>query len=192
MQTTTMKQNAVAYSLYSFTKDAFLVLGGSLLVAALAQITVYLPFTPIPITGQTLGVLLVGVSLGANRAALALSLYLIEGLMGLPFFANGQFGLAHLLSARGGYLVGFIASAYVTGYLAEKKLDRHWKTALPAFLIGQSVIFLFGLPWLGYVIGFDQVFTAGLLPFIPGEMIKIALAAGILPVAWNFVQTLEK
>lgn len=177
---------------YSWIKDAFLVLGGSLFVAALAQITVYLPFTPIPVTGQTLGVLLVGVSLGARRGALALALYLVEGLVGLPFFANGQHGLTHLLSARGGYLVGFVASAYVTGYLADRKMDRHWKSAFPAFLIGQSVIFLFGLPWLGYVIGFDQVFTAGLLPFIPGEMIKIALAAGILPSAWNFIQTLEK
>ncbi len=184
-----MKSDAFAQSM---TKDAFLILGGSLLVAALAQITVYLPFTPIPITGQTLGVLLVGVSLGARRGALALGLYLLEGLIGLPFYANGQSGLAHFLSARGGYLVGFIASAYVTGLLAEKKLDRHWKTALPAFFIGQSVIFLFGLPWLGYVVGFDHVFTAGLLPFLPGEVIKVALAAAILPAAWNFVQTLEK
>jgi biotin transport system substrate-specific component len=189
MRTSTMNTEALSYS---WVKDAFLILGGSLFVAALAQITVYLPFTPIPVTGQTLGVLLVGVSLGARRGALALGLYLVEGLIGLPFFANGQFGMGTLLSARGGYLVGFIASAYVTGYLAEKKMDRHWQTALPSFLIGQSVIFLFGLPWLGYVIGFDRVLTAGLLPFIPGEIIKIALAAGLLPAAWNFLDSLEK
>ncbi len=191
MQTILSRKDLASPTLSTLT-DAFLILGGSLFVAALAQISVHLPFTPIPITGQTLGVLLVGVSLGSRRGALSLALYLLEGMVGLPFYADGQSGVAHLLSARGGYLIGFIFSAYLSGYLAERHWDRKWKTALPAFLLGQSVIFLFGLPWLGFYIGFDRVLEAGLLPFIPGELIKVVLAAGLLPTAWNFVQTLEK
>ena len=117
-------------------RDALLVLGGSLLVAAFAQIRIVLPFTPVPLTGQTLAVLLVGAALGKNHASISMLLYLGMGIVGMPVFAGGAQGLAYLSGATGGYLIGFVAAAYIIGWLAEQGLDRDFRTkSRPASLI---------------------------------------------------------
>lgn len=168
--------------------DAILVVSGSLVVAALAQVAVVLPFTPVPITGQTLGVLLAGASLGAVRGGLALLLYLAEGLCGLPFFAGGAGGPAALAGPTGGYLVGFVGAAFLVGWLAERGWDRRVPTALAAFAAGQCVIYLVGLAWLANFVGRERVLTAGLWPFLPGAALKMVAAAMLLPFGWKIAR----
>src|SRR5712691_3313401 len=167
--------------------DSLLVLLGSLVMAGLAQLSIPLPFTPVPITGQTLGVLLVGASLGAWRGASALTLYLVEGSIGLPFFAGGASGVGALLGPTGGYLIGFVAAAFVVGLLAERQYDRSVRWAVLTFALGVAVVYLFGVPWLGRFVGGEKALIAGFLPFLPGACIKAALAALLLPSAWKFV-----
>ncbi len=171
--------------------DSLLVIGGALLVAAFAQVSIPLPFTPVPITGQTFAVLLVGAALGSRRGAASLVLYLIEGVLGLPVFAGGASGVARLFGPTGGYLIGFVAAAYVVGLLAERGLDRRWHTALPAFLAGEVAIYLIGVPWLAAFIGIDQALGGGLWLFLPGDAIKLILATAALPSAWAWVKTWE-
>ena len=168
--------------------DALLVILGSLLVAALAQVSIPLPFTPVPITGQTFAVLLVGAALGARRGAASLGLYVAQGAFGLPVFAGGASGLAKLTGPTGGYLVGFGAAAYVVGFLAGRGLDRRLWTALGAFVIGELVIYLVGVPWLAQFIGWDKALVGGLWPFLPGDAVKAVLAALALPSAWALVR----
>lgn len=172
---------------YEALRDLVLIFCGSMLVSLLAQLAIPLPFTVVPITGQTLGVLLVGATLGSKRGAISMSLYLLEGMAGLPVFAGGTGGPGVLVGPTGGYLVGFVASAFITGLLAERGLDRNWKTSLPAFIAGQAVIFAIGLPWLAQYVGASQVWVAGFWPFLPGALIKSILAGMILPTAWKWV-----
>jgi biotin transport system substrate-specific component len=162
-----------------------LIAGGSLLVAALAQVRLPLPFTPVPLTGQTLGVLLVGAALGSRRGAASLGLYLALGLLGLPVFTGWGSGLAHLAGPTGGYLLGFILAAFVVGWLCERKLDRRWTTAIIPFLAGEILIYLCGLSWLAVFVGTERVLAAGLWPFLPGDLLKMLLAALAMPVAWR-------
>ncbi|MBL7161805.1 MAG: biotin transporter BioY [Anaerolineales bacterium] len=170
-------------------RDALLVIGGSLLVAAFAQIRVPLPFTPVPITGQTLAVLLVGAALGKNRAGLSMLLYLGMGLAGLPVFAGGAQGLAYMTGATGGYLVGFVGAAFVVGWLAEQGFDRDIRTALLPFLVGEMIIYTFGLIWLTIYVGdMSSALSLGFHPFLVGDAIKIALAVLLLPGAWKLVR----
>ena len=124
-------------------RDALLVVGFSLLTALCARIVIPLPFTPVPITGQTFAVLLTGAALGARRGAAAIVLYVLEGLAGLPVFAGGASGLARLLGPTGGYLLGFIAAAYLTGTLAERGWDRTVRWAAAAMAAGNVVVYLF-------------------------------------------------
>lgn len=177
---------------HTFLTDSALILGGSLLVAAMAQAAVYLPFSPVPVTGQTFAVLLVGMALGSQRGALALLLYLAEGALGLPFFAGGAGGPAVLAGPTGGYLVGFVAAAWVVGLLAERGMDRHILKTLGAFLVGSLVIYLFGVLWLSNFLGLEQAVRAGLLPFLVGDLIKALLAAAGLPAAWAIVRAFER
>ena len=172
--------------------DIALIVVGSLLVALLAQFSVPLPFTPVPITGQTFAVLIVGAVLGAKRGAASLILYVIEGVAGLPFFAGAESGLVKLFGPTGGYLVGFVAAAFVVGWLAERGLDRNWRTALMPFLAGEIIIFLLGVSWLAFFIGADKALAGGLWPFIPGDAIKMILAAVALPSAWILVKTVDR
>jgi biotin transport system substrate-specific component len=158
----------------------------------LAQVSVPLPFTPVPLTGQTLGVLLVGAALGRRRGAASLALYTLEGVAGLPVFAGGAAGPARLLGPTGGYLVGFIAAAYVVGALAERGLDRRWRTALLPFLLGSLTIYLFGVTWLAVYLGWLPALQNGLWPFLLGDALKLLLAAGALPAAWALVRRLER
>ncbi len=170
-------------------RDALLVIGGSLLVAAFAQIRVPLPFTPVPITGQTLAVLLVGAALGKNRAGLSMLLYLGMGLAGLPVFAGGAQGLAYMTGATGGYLVGFVGAAFVVGWLAEQGFDRDIRTALLPFLVGEMIIYTFGLIWLTIYVGdMSSALSLGFHPFLVGDAIKIALAVLLPPGAWKLVR----
>lgn len=169
-------------------RDILLVVGGSLLVAGMAQVRIPLPFTPVPITGQTFAVLLVGAALGSRRGAASLALYLLLGLSGLPFFAGGAHGLAALAGPTGGYLVGFVAATWLVGLLAARGLDRRIPSALLAFLAGELVIYLFGVAWLSIYLGFAHAIAAGFLPFLVGDAIKLAAAALFLPAAWALVK----
>jgi biotin transport system substrate-specific component len=165
--------------------DASLIVGASLLVALMAQVSIPLPFSPVPITGQTFAVLLVGAALGARRGSASLLLYLLEGAVGLPVFAGGAGGPAVLLGPTGGYLIGFVAAGWLVGALAGRGLDRRLPGALLAFLAGEIAIFLFGAAVLAVYVGPPNALPLGVIPFIPGELIKIALAAATLPAAWR-------
>jgi len=172
---------------YAALNNVLLVVTGSLLIALLAQIRIPLPFTPVPISGQTLGVLLVAAALGSRRGAASLGLYLVEGALGLPVFAGAPFGIARLLGPTGGYLIGFVAAAFVVGSLAERGWDRRWLGVLAMFAIGQAIIYLFGLAYLSTFVGLGNALNSGLWPFIPGDILKAVLAAAMLPAAWKLV-----
>lgn len=175
----------------SLLVDLTLILGGSVLVAFSAQVSIPLPWTPVPITGQTFGVLLVGALLGSWRGALSLLTYLAEGAAGLPVFAGGSGGFLKLFGPSGGYLWGFVAGAFVVGFLAERGWDRHIFKAALAMLAGNVVIYLFGLPWLARFLPSGHVLAAGLYPFIPGDLIKLLLAASALPSGWWALQRIR-
>lgn len=166
-------------------RDILLVVVGSLLVTAMAQVRIPLPFTPVPLTGQTFAVLLVGAVLGSRRGTASLLFYLAQGAAGLPVFAGGASGLAYMAGPTGGYLAGFVAAAFLVGWLSERGLERRIRSALPVFLAGEAVIYLFGVPWLGVYIGMERALAAGLLPFLVGDAIKLAAAALALPAAWR-------
>ena len=170
---------------------ALLAVSGSLLIALMAQVSIPLSFTPVPITGQTFGVLLIGALYGSRQGALSVGLYLIEGALGLPVFAGGAKGINRLLGPTGGYLLGFIAAAWVVGWLCEHGWDRRVSTAALAMGIGNTVIYLFGLPWLACFIEPKKVLVAGLIPFIPGDLIKLMLAATALPAGWKLIRHIQ-
>lgn len=167
--------------------DVGLVLGGSLLIALSAQVSIHLPFSPVPVTGQTFAVLLVGALLGWQRGALAVLAYLVEGLSGLPVFAGGLAGPAVLLGPTGGYLLGFVAAAGLTGWLAERGWDRRSGSMLLAMLLGSTVIYLFGVPRLAAFVGWDAALAAGLWPFLIGDVFKAVLAMLLLPLGWRLL-----
>jgi biotin transport system substrate-specific component len=164
---------------------------GSLLVAGLAQLSITLPFTPVPITGQTLGVLLVGASMGPGLGAATLGLYLAEGAVGLPFFAEGRSGLdiLRLSSATGGYLWGFVLAALLVGWLSRRGWDRSIRSSIGAMFIGEIVVYAVGVPWLmaALGVGLEQGLELGLYPFVIGDTLKLLLAAALLPGAWLVV-----
>ena len=196
-------------------RDAALVAGFALLVALFAQIAVKLPFTPVPITGQTLAVLLTGGALGANRGAASLALYMLVGMAGLPVFAPslGEGTVLHFILpwsgsgdvvwnlSSGGYIVGFIGAAWVVGRLAERGWDRSWRVLL-ALLAGNVVLYVPGLLWLGYW-AVDNEWTSGasiipdtlqwgLWPFVAGDLAKLYVASVALPGAWALVGRKER
>jgi biotin transport system substrate-specific component len=168
----------------SRTRDLVLVTGASLATGLLAQAEVRLPWTPVPATLQPLAVFLVGAALGGRRAALAMLLYLIEGAAGLPFFAGGAAGAAHLAGPTGGYLVGFVPAAFAIGRCAERGWDRTPWGALAAMAVGSVVLFACGLAQLAAFVPRGQVLAAGLWPFLVGDVLKMLVAAGILPATW--------
>ena len=164
-------------------RDVLLVAGAAGFVGLLAQISIRLPFTPVPITGQTLGVLLAGTALGWRRAGLSMALYALAGVAGVPWFAGGSSGYA---SASFGYIVGFFAAAVLCGYLAERGADRSIVKSIPAMIAGEAAIYVFGLTWLALDLHLSAsaTLTEGLTPFLAGDLIKAAIAAGLLPTAW--------
>ncbi len=168
----------------SLVADAALVVAGAALTAGLAQVAV--PLWPVPITGQTLAVLLVGGTLGAIRGTLSMVLYAVVGMLGLPVFSDGASGLATVLGPTGGYIVGFVLAAALTGWLAERRWDRRFLGGMVSYLAGSAVVFAVGLPWLAATLGLDlqQTLQAGLYPFILGGVIKAAIAAGLIRLGW--------
>ena len=172
--------------------DWALILGGSIVIALCTQIAIGYP---VPITGQTFAVLMVGALLGSRRGALCVLTYLAEGAAGLPVFAHGKAGLATLLGPTGGYLVGFVGAAYLVGTLAERGWDRRPGTTILAMVLGNGVLYLGGLIWLGCLIhllgrplGEGSVLAIGFYPFLVGDLIKIALAAAVLPAGWALIR----
>lgn len=172
---------------HAWLYDSFLVLGGSFLMALSAQIAIPLPFSPVPITGQTFAILVVGILLGKRRGTAAVLAYLMEGAIGLPVFAGGAAGIAKILGPTGGYLVSFLPAAYLVGYLAEKGWDRKVSTTFLVMILGNIVIFGFGALWLAKFVGLNQAFSLGILPFLAGDVVKIGLAAFVLPGAWKLL-----
>jgi biotin transport system substrate-specific component len=169
--------------------NVLLVLGGGGFVALAAQVSIDLPFTPVPITGQTFAVLLVGASLGALLGLASLGLYLFVGALGAPIYADGQGGWETLTGPTGGYIIGFALAAFVIGALAQRHWDRRFSSAVAAMLTGNVVIYLVGLPWLAEKIdaGLETTLEQGLYPFVVGDLLKLYLAGALLPTAWKLV-----
>ena len=157
-----------------------LIIAASWLLAISAQFTFNLPFSPIPITGQTLAVLLIGLLLGKNRGAAAVGLYLIQGAAGLPVFAGGKSGFVTLVGPTGGYLIGFIAAAYIVGILAELRYDKSLVYIGFSMFVGSLIIYIFGLFWLLQFVGESSVLQMGLFPFLVGDFVKILIGVVVL------------
>jgi len=164
---------------------ALIAIGAGLIFAS-SRVAIPVPGSPVPITGQTFGVLLVGGALGFRRGLASVGLYVLIGLIGLPFFAEGKGGVQVLQGTNGGYIVGFIVAGSLVGRLAELGWDRRIVGALGAMAIGNVVIYLFGVPWLMFVAHLDLAngIAKGLTPFLIGDAIKLILAAAAFPAAW--------
>ncbi|MBT2503205.1 biotin transporter BioY [Curtobacterium sp. ISL-83] len=177
---------------HGLATDAALIAGGALFTAALAQVEV--PMWPVPITGQTLAVVLVGATLGARRGMLSLLVYAVAGLAGAPFFADMHGGLQSLALPSFGYVIGFIPAAGLIGWLARRNWDRKFLRATAAFTLASAIPFVTGLPYLAVALGqldapndLQSVLAAGLYPFIVGGIAKALIAAGIVPLVWKAV-----
>jgi len=168
----------------SLATDTALVAAGATLTAVLAQVAV--PLWPVPITGQTLAVLLVGGVLGTVRGASSMLLYGLIGVLGAPIFSDASSGLTVLMGPTGGYIVGFVLAAALTGHLAERRWDRRFLGGMVSYLAGSAVVFAVGLPWLGFTLGLsvEQTLVAGLYPFILGGIVKAVVAAGLIRAGW--------
>lgn len=173
----------------TWLSDIALVVAGTALVAVLAQVAI--PLWPVPVTGQTLAVLLVGASLGAARGAASLALYAILGAVGLPIYSDAASGWSVLLGPTGGYIIGFVVSAALVGWAAERSWDRGWFKPIITFVGGSLVVFAIGLPWLAVSLGqlglandLQAVLIAGFYPFIIGGLVKAGIAAALLPALW--------
>lgn len=174
----------------SRVNSILLVVGAAVVTALAAQWEVRLPFTPVPITGQTFAVLLTGAALGMRLGAAGQSLYVVAGAVGLPVYSGGAAGWEEARAGgTTGYLIGFIVAAGVVGYMAERRQDRTFPTMFTAFILGSFIIYLFGV--IGLMITFDMTFTeavvAGVVPFVLGDVIKAAAAGLLLPGAWKLV-----
>jgi biotin transporter BioY len=170
--------------------DAIVIICGSLILGLSSQVKVYLPISPVPITGQTFAVLMLAALLGSRRGVLAIIAYLIEGVAGLPVFAGG-IGPATLIGSTGGYLVGFVAVAYVVGKLAEMGWDRRVSTTIAAMLAGEIVLYTFGVCWLAIMTNIRIALAVGFYPFIVGDILKVVLAAAVLPAGWKLLNYLK-
>ena len=168
-------------------REVALILGGSLLIALSAQLQLVLPFSHVPISGQTFAVLLLGALYGRRRGLTTVVTYLTFGAVGLPVFAGGGLGVAKLLGPTGGYLVGFAAAAFIVGTLSERGWDRKpWSTAA-SMVIGNGIIYAVGIVWLSKFVGWQAVLGAGFFPFLIGDALKIALATILLPAGWKLL-----
>jgi biotin transport system substrate-specific component len=179
-------------------RDAVLVVLGAVVIALSAAVSIRLPDNPVPITGQTFGVLLTAGALGGRRGAVAAFLYVAIGVVGLPAFAEGRGGLGVIasvadgrliLGATGGYLIGFIVAAALVGRLAEREWDRRLPRSVAAMLIGNAAIYAVGLPWLAVATGYSaaETIAKGLVPYMLGDLLKLGLAGLALPAAWWLV-----
>ena len=174
-------------------REVTLITGFALLTAALAQVRIPLSFTPVPVTGQTLAVLLAGASLGAWRGASSQLLYWLLGMIGLPFYSNGTGGWSVATGPTMGYLVGFIVAAAVVGRLAEYRHDRHVLTSVAAMTMGSMIIYVCGATWLAIDLGIplatgeQNAISLGVTPFLVGDIIKMCLAGLATASTWRFI-----
>lgn len=185
-------------------RDAALVTGFALLTALAAQVSIPLGFTPVPLTGQTFAVLVAGSVLGAGRGAASQALYWAMGLVGLPFYADGQGGWEAGTGSTLGYLVGFVVAAALIGYQAQRRADRNVVSSMSSMAMGSVVIYVFGAAWLARHLGVPvavsdpavmegkTAISLGVTPFLIGDVIKMALAGAVAPVAWTVVERLRK
>ncbi len=171
----------------SLARQVLLAVGGSLALWASAKIQI--PFYPVPLTMQTFMVLVIGMAFGLRLGTATVALYLLQGALGLPVFAGTPekgIGLAYMVGPTGGYLLGYLAAVAACGYLAERGWDRRASTTALAMLVGNILIYVPGLLWLGAVVGWDKpVLAWGLTPFLLGDLVKLALATAVLPLAWQ-------
>ncbi|WP_298803504.1 biotin transporter BioY [uncultured Pseudokineococcus sp.] len=171
------------------TRDVALVVGGVLGMALMAQVAVPVPGSPVPITGQTLGLVLVAAALGPVRAVSVMGVYILAALVGLPFYSEASGGYEAVVGATGGYVVGFVPAAYLVGLAARHGADRRFLRALPLFVAGQLVVFAVGVPWLAVTTGMSasEALAAGFVPFLLGGAVKAAVAGAVLPGLWRLV-----
>ena len=186
----------------TLVRDIVLIVAGSALLALSAQVTIHLPIGPVPITGQTFAVLLLGAVLGPRLGAMAAALYVLEGIANLPVYASGAHGWAVITGSSGGYLLSYPVAAFAVGFLARSGWGRRPITLALAMLVGNVIIYVFGLPWLAnwmYVneatLGIEAsaglVLQWGLTPFIPGDLAKLLLAASLVPAGWLAVRAFQ-
>jgi biotin transport system substrate-specific component len=180
----------VAFDERGFLPVAALICTGTGVIAAAAQVSIPLPFTPVPITGQTFAVLLVGSSLGAARGAASALLYLALGIADTPVFAHGASGIHVLTGSSGGYLLAFPLAAALAGTLAQHRWDRRFSSAVGAMLTANLLIYGVGVPWLALSLhtSFQHALELGLYPFVPGDLVKLYLAAAALPGVWRLLE----
>ncbi|MCK4903792.1 MAG: biotin transporter BioY [Candidatus Marinimicrobia bacterium] len=164
----------------SLTANIVITLSGSILLALLARLSIPVPFSPVPITGQTFGILFLGTILGSRLGVLSVIAYISEGLIGLPVFAGGTAGFLYLLGPTGGYLIGFIPAVYLVGYLSEKGWTNKFTTTFTTMIICTVIIFIFGISWLAVTAGFETALSIGLYPYLPGAAVKIILATVVV------------
>jgi len=188
ISTTATLRSAVINRSTALTQSG-LVVGGVAFLTLMAQISIPVPGSPVPVTGQTLGALLLGTAYGASLGFTTFATYLIVGFLGAPIFASQGHGLARLTGATGGYLVGMLVASAITGFLAGRKWDQRIRTVVPAMIVSDLIIFTFGLIWLHHVVGktWSWTFSKGFTPFLLGEVIKIAIASTALPILWRLV-----
>ncbi len=190
---------ATVFPRSSALTQALFVMGGVGFITLMAQVAIPVPGSPVPVTGQTLAVLLIGTTYGARLGVTTFATYLLAGIAGAPVFAPSataaNHGIDRLLGATGGYLVGMFVASLLLGYLADRKADQKFKTSFPALLLGDATIFFFGLTWLHFwlELSWSATIAAGLTPFIFGELLKIAITATSLPLIWRKIsRTLNK
>ena len=190
---------ATVFPRSSALTQVLFVAAGVAFIALLAQIAIPVPGSPVPVTGQTLAVLLIGTTYGARLGVLTFATYLLAGVAGAPIFApsgtSANHGIDRLIGATGGYLVGMLVASLVLGYLADRKADQKFRTSFPALLLGDAIIFTFGLLWLQQTLdlSWSKTIAAGFTPFILGEALKIAITATSLPLVWRKIsRTLNK
>lgn len=189
---TSLRSTVLPHS--SMLSTAALAAGGVLFLAAMAQIAIPVLGSPVPVTGQTLGVLLIGTTYGSGLGLATFAMYLLAGIAGAPVFAGASFGVEKITGATGGYLIGMMVATYLLGILAKRRLDQRFLTSLPSMLFGTLIIFSFGLLWLHHFTGKDWGWTiaAGLTPFIVGEALKIAIAGTSLPILWRLINSKKR
>ena len=168
-------------------RESALIVAGCLLIALAAHLQVLLPFSPVPVTGQTFAVLFLGALYGSRRGPATVVTYLMLGAMGLPVFAGGLAGLARFVGPTAGYLLGFVVAAFVVGSLSERGWDRKPWTSAASMIIGNGIIYALGVAWLWRFVGWEAVLNAGVVPFLPGDALKIALATILLPSGWRII-----
>lgn len=186
-QVSTLKSAFITRS--TVASQISLILTGTVFLAVMAQIAFPIPGSPVPFTGQTLGVLLLGTAYGAGLGFSTIAFYLLIGMAGAPIFSSGTSGIERIVGPTGGYLVGMLISSLVIGALAGRKWDQKIKTVIPTMIIGNLVIFAIGLLWLNQYTGQSWLWTfeKGFTPFVFGEIIKIAIASTALPAVWKYV-----